>query len=108
MSEADRPQADAQGRATWLASSNPANLAFYRAHGFRTVERFFMGADDPTWDAPPFPIDLVRGLLHSVGRRGLNVSVDGQGGARTGPRGEARAGWRFGHVAVCVENVAIW
>lgn len=53
-------QADAQGRAAWLTSSNAANVPFYNAHGFRTAGVVYLGADDPTWGRPPVRFDVVR------------------------------------------------
>ena len=55
-------QADAEGRAVVLGSSNvAANTAFYNSMGYFTVDTFLLGEDDPTWDEPPFPFDVVSG-----------------------------------------------
>ncbi|TDL27033.1 hypothetical protein BD410DRAFT_481752 [Rickenella mellea] len=46
-------QADEQGRATWLLSSNINNTAFYNSHGFVAVGYLELGRDNPTWNKPP-------------------------------------------------------
>ena len=44
----------------WLGSSNvAANTGFYNSLGFKTVEIFFLGNDNPTWTEDPIPIALV-------------------------------------------------
>ena len=35
------------------------NRDFYRSFGFEIVVTFYLGEDDPTWTAPPVPIDIV-------------------------------------------------
>lgn len=53
-------QADAEGRAVWLASSNvAANTGLYNSLGFITVDTIYLGDDNPTWTEPPIPIDVV-------------------------------------------------
>ena len=54
-----RSQADAQGRAVWLGSSNLKNLEFYNSLGFYTVYRISLGLNNPTWTEPPVLVDLV-------------------------------------------------
>lgn len=56
-------QADAQGRATWLASSNVENAAFYNALGFFTVGSVEVGRGDATWTGPPIQVDIVSAVL---------------------------------------------
>lgn len=51
--------ADAEGRSTYLFSSNPINTEFYNSHGFFTLAELMVGDDDPTWKKPPVPIALV-------------------------------------------------
>lgn len=53
-------QADEQGRATWLASSNRVNLAFYHLLGFHTVHTVWAGKENPNWKGEPIPVDFVR------------------------------------------------
>ena len=43
-------------------SSNVANEGFYNSLGFTTVARLTLGEDNPTWDKPPVPVDIVRKL----------------------------------------------
>lgn len=57
----DVPQADAEGRATWLCSSNLANTEFYEQCGFVGVRDFTLGEDDPTWTKPPVVARVVSG-----------------------------------------------
>ncbi|GJE84058.1 hypothetical protein PsYK624_001330 [Phanerochaete sordida] len=45
--------ADAQGRATALTSSNPANTGFYNSLGFVEAAQIVLGDEDPTWQEPP-------------------------------------------------------
>ncbi|KAI0700764.1 hypothetical protein BC835DRAFT_363837 [Cytidiella melzeri] len=52
-------EADAQGRMTWLMSSNIANTGFYNDHGFITKAKIILGQDNPTWDRPPVVICLM-------------------------------------------------
>ncbi|KIP08590.1 hypothetical protein PHLGIDRAFT_117096 [Phlebiopsis gigantea 11061_1 CR5-6] len=51
--------ADKEGRGAWLVSSNIANERFYNSLGFTTVERFTVGENNPAWDKPPVPIDIM-------------------------------------------------
>lgn len=51
--------ADAEGRSTYLFSSNPINTEFYNSHGFFTLAELLVGEDEPTWKKPPVPIALV-------------------------------------------------
>lgn len=53
-------QADAQGRGTWLISSNYANAAFYESHGFVPKREVVLGDKNPTWGRPPVVMLLVR------------------------------------------------
>lgn len=53
-------QAEAQGRATWLISSNVANRGFYEFNGFSVVGDIVLGDDNSTWHAPPVITHLVR------------------------------------------------
>ncbi|KAH8118717.1 hypothetical protein DFH11DRAFT_1568845, partial [Phellopilus nigrolimitatus] len=52
--------ADAEGRSTYLLSSNPINTEFYNAHGFFSLAEVLIGENDPTWEKPPISIPLVR------------------------------------------------
>lgn len=52
--------ADEEGRATYLLSSNPINTEFYNSHGFVEIGKAMIGEGNPTWNAPPLPILLVR------------------------------------------------
>jgi len=45
--------ADAQGRSTWVTSSNVDNTEFYESFGFRLVGEFSVGEGNPIWDKPP-------------------------------------------------------
>ncbi|KAI0700774.1 hypothetical protein BC835DRAFT_366192 [Cytidiella melzeri] len=51
-------EADAQGRITWLLSSNIANTGFYNSHGFIAKAKITLGEDNPTWNRPPVEICL--------------------------------------------------
>ncbi|KAL5527802.1 hypothetical protein ACEPAG_6603 [Sanghuangporus baumii] len=52
--------ADAEGRSTYLLSSNAAaNTEFYNAHGFFTIAQILIGDDDPTWKGSPIPVPLM-------------------------------------------------
>ncbi|OCB89551.1 hypothetical protein A7U60_g3243 [Sanghuangporus baumii] len=52
--------ADAEGRSTYLLSSNAAaNTEFYNAHGFFIIAEILIGDDDPTWKGPPIPVPLM-------------------------------------------------
>lgn len=47
-------QADAQGRSTWLYSSNTkANTGYYNYLGFETVAEVTLGDENPTWRQEP-------------------------------------------------------
>lgn len=59
-------QADAQGRTTWLLSSNVANMAFYNYLGFHTVGTVYIGLGDPTWTKPPIRVDVVSAALSGL------------------------------------------
>lgn len=52
-------QADAEGRATHLTSSNMKNVPFYESLGFKIVGEILLGDDDPTHDGPPIHVPLV-------------------------------------------------
>ena len=52
-------QADQEDRATWLVSSNTANVKFYNSLGFHSVNRFSVGEDNPTWSKEPVFVDIV-------------------------------------------------
>ena len=55
-----RHQAQKEGRATWLGSTNvAANTGFYNALGFQTVDTFYVGGENPTWTEGPLPMALV-------------------------------------------------
>ncbi|KAI0089124.1 hypothetical protein BDY19DRAFT_125776 [Irpex rosettiformis] len=51
--------ADAEGRATWLGSSNVVNTGFYEYLGFRIVESITLGESDPTWNEDPIVVNLM-------------------------------------------------
>ncbi|THH12228.1 hypothetical protein EW145_g101 [Phellinidium pouzarii] len=51
--------ADAEGRSTYLFSSNPINTEFYNSHGFFTLAVVSVGDDNPTWKRPPVLIPLM-------------------------------------------------
>lgn len=51
--------ADAQGRATFLISTDVNNTLFYESHGLVTVADVWVGDDAPTWDKKPFVINAV-------------------------------------------------
>ena len=53
-------QADAQGRATSLISSNLANSAFYNSLGLVEKAQIILGDDNPTWIEPPITLLVVR------------------------------------------------
>ncbi len=53
-------QADKEGRATWLGSSNVANRGFYESLGFVVIAQITLGETDPTWNEAPLVSDLVR------------------------------------------------
>lgn len=50
---------DAEGRATYLLSSNPVNTDFYNSRGFVEFGKVIIGEGNPTWKEPPLPILLV-------------------------------------------------
>lgn len=53
-------QADRQGRASWLLSSNPKdNRALYNSLGFWTVAEYLLGEDDTEWKEKPVKMDIV-------------------------------------------------
>lgn len=58
-------------------SSNPVNQGFYHLLGFETAATFYLGTDNPTWRAPPIPIDIVSLRNVSCGpyNSGLTVSL---------------------------------
>ncbi len=80
-------QADQQGRATWLASSNVAvNTVFYNSLGFVTVKQFMLGDDNPTWEETPFPIAIVSAYhIHSHGSASNQLYPDGQRATKSRP-----------------------
>ncbi|KAI0787037.1 hypothetical protein BC629DRAFT_488876 [Irpex lacteus] len=45
--------ADAEGRDTWVLSSNTANNKFYASLGFATQTELVLGRDDATWSDLP-------------------------------------------------------
>ncbi|GBE83450.1 hypothetical protein SCP_0504990 [Sparassis crispa] len=51
--------ADAQGRSTWLLSSNVANTGYYENLDFWTVGEFSLGDNNPTWKKPPIIIRIM-------------------------------------------------
>jgi len=55
-------QADAQGRAACLASSNILNTQFYNSHGFKTVGEVYLGDDNPEWHQEPIILRLVSSI----------------------------------------------
>ena len=56
-------QADAQGRATYLVSSNILNFEFYNSHGFETVGEVYLGDDNPGWHQEPITVQLVSSII---------------------------------------------
>ena len=56
-------QADAQGRAAYLASSNVLNTEFYNSHGFMTAGEVYLGDDNPQWHQEPIIFRLVSSIL---------------------------------------------
>lgn len=52
-------QADTQGRASWLVSSNISNEPFYNSLGFSTRANVILGDDNPTWHKPPVVVKIV-------------------------------------------------
>lgn len=52
-------QADAQGRAVSLTSSNPANTVFYTSLGFTEKAKIILGNDNPTWQGLPVVLLIV-------------------------------------------------
>lgn len=53
-------KADALGLFSWLSSSNITNTAFYEHCGFKTVQEFAIGDNNPTWTEPPIILKIVR------------------------------------------------
>ncbi|OCH92163.1 hypothetical protein OBBRIDRAFT_791545 [Obba rivulosa] len=51
--------ADAQGRSTWVTSSNVDNTGFYESFGFKVVGEFNMGEGNPAWDKPPVVVRIL-------------------------------------------------
>ncbi|KAI5115698.1 hypothetical protein M0805_002562 [Coniferiporia weirii] len=51
--------ADAEGRSTYLFSSNLANTEFYNSLGFFTLAEVVVGDDNPSWTRPPVRIPLM-------------------------------------------------
>lgn len=49
----------AEGRSTYLLSSNPINTEFYNSHGFIEIGKVFIGEGNPMWKGPPLPVLLV-------------------------------------------------
>ena len=66
-------QADAEGRAMYLGSSNIANTFFYESHGFVEVASFLLGEDNPTWKEPPVKMLVVS---QSVGLEKINSFIN--------------------------------
>lgn len=58
--------ADAEGRSTYLLSSNPINTGFYNFHGFVEIGKVFIGEGNPTWNGPPLPVLLVSVLIYPL------------------------------------------
>ncbi|KAI0346793.1 hypothetical protein BDW22DRAFT_460942 [Trametopsis cervina] len=52
-------EADSQHRATWLMSSNVANVGFYHSFGFVTKASIVVGDTNPTWQNPPLIVELL-------------------------------------------------
>ncbi|KAJ3539692.1 hypothetical protein NM688_g6330 [Phlebia brevispora] len=53
-------KADSEGRAVKLINSHiEGNTEFYNSMGYHAVDRFWLGGDNPAWDEPPIPIDLM-------------------------------------------------
>ncbi|KZP18408.1 hypothetical protein FIBSPDRAFT_956387 [Athelia psychrophila] len=50
--------ADAQNRATWLASSNVLDREFYNSQGFNTAGTITIGRGDADWHKAPVVLDL--------------------------------------------------
>jgi len=55
---------DAQGRATFLWSSNIKNTGFYEAQGYKVVAAVLLGDTNPRWKKPPVRVNL---MLREVG-----------------------------------------
>lgn len=52
-------RADAEGRSSYLISSNTANTEFYNSHGFFTLAETVVGNNNPTWKGPPISMPLM-------------------------------------------------
>ncbi|KAH9946942.1 hypothetical protein B0H21DRAFT_740954 [Amylocystis lapponica] len=52
-------KADAEGRSTWLVSSNVANTTFYGRCGFSVAGQFALGDSNPLWDKGPIIVRVV-------------------------------------------------
>jgi len=50
---------EAQGRRTWLVSSNVANTGFYARCGFSIAGEFILGASNPTWKKEPIVVRIL-------------------------------------------------
>ncbi len=62
-------QADAEGRDSWLASSNvAANTGFYNSLGYNTIAMFVVGEDNPTWKGSPIVVAIVRAFIGPLTR----------------------------------------
>lgn len=55
-----------------------ANTAFYNSLGYIAVERFYLGENNPAWDDPPVPIDLVRMVGHLIAFVMITLSTDAE------------------------------
>ncbi|EKM56557.1 uncharacterized protein PHACADRAFT_253756 [Phanerochaete carnosa HHB-10118-sp] len=69
--------ADARGVQSWLMSSNTINRGFYHELGFEIVATFYVGNDNPTWNEPPVPIDIMvrepKGASSSVDEKAVGL-----------------------------------
>ena len=68
--------ADAEGRPTYLLSSNPINTEFYNSHGFVEIGKAMIGEGNPTWKGPALPVLLVCDLRFIILKESsLNISL---------------------------------
>lgn len=56
-------EADEQGRATYLISSNILNTGFYNSCGFVGVADVVLGDNNPTWHKKPVIVKIVRAIF---------------------------------------------
>lgn len=57
VSSSSNLQADEQGRAVWLVTSDA--VGFYEAVGYTKAREQWIGTSNPAWDGPPVPVRIV-------------------------------------------------